>query len=132
MNIDGKVAEAVVNFIATALPTIDEVERSEKAASVKSAAVERSIPSVVDTLAKAGYITNEQRVKAAESLKDPVKVLDTLQRIALSTAIKSAEEAKTLGSASTPRKDTAPTTKVASAATRESAADQQFLRSFGL
>jgi hypothetical protein len=132
MNIDSKAAEAVVNFIAAAAPVIDEAEQLEKAAAQKSAAVEKAIPGVVDTLVKGGYLTNDQRIKAAESLKNPVTVLETLQRIALATAIKSAEEAKSgLGSSSTPNKDTKPTVKKASVS-QESAADQHFLRSFGL
>jgi hypothetical protein len=127
-----KEAEAIVGFVAAATPILEEAEKAEKTAALREATVGKAIPAVVDTLAKAGYITNEQRIKAAESLKDPVKVLDTLQRIALSAAIKTAEEVKTLGSASTPKKDAAPTTKVASVASKTSAADEHFLRSFGL
>jgi len=127
-----KEAEAIVGFVAAATPILEDAEKAEKAAGLREAAVRKAVPAVVDTLAKAGYITNEQRVKAAESLRDPVKVLDTLQRIALSAAIKSAEEVRTLGSGSTPKKDLAPTTKSASAASAQSQADAQFLRSFGL
>lgn len=139
MNIDGKAVEAIVNFIAAALPIADDAERLQKQAAdrakeaeKKAASVVKAIAPVVDTLAKAGYITNEQRVKAAESLKDPVKVLETLQRITLSSAIKSAQEVGTLGSASTPKKDTTPTVKKAAVGSHQSAADAHFLTSFGL
>jgi hypothetical protein len=91
------------------------------------------VPNVVETLVKCGYITNEQRQKAAQSLQEPVKVLDTLQRIALSTAVKSAEAEKaSLGESSTPVKDNKSTVKTASTVGTRSPADEKFLRDFGL
>jgi hypothetical protein len=129
MDIKPEVAQAVVRCIATSAEMVDENEALRKVAQ----AAAKKIPGAVDALVRGGYITNDQRKKAAESLQEPAKVLETLQRVALSAAVKRAEEEKaTLGKASTPDKDARSTVKSAANFSSQSPADQHFLRSFGL
>jgi hypothetical protein len=129
MDIDPKAAQAMVTIATGNVELLRDLDAREEQTKAASALV----PNVVDTLVKCGYITNEQRQKAAQSLQEPAKVLDTLQRIALSTAVKNAEAEKaSLGESSTPRNDTKSTVKTASTVGTRSPADENFLRAFGL
>lgn len=129
MDIDPKAAQAMVTIASGNVELLRELDAHEAQTKAASALV----PNVVDTLVKCGYITNEQRQKAAQSLQEPAKVLDTLQRIALSTSVKSAEAEKAaLGESSTPVKDNKSTVKAASTVGARSPADEKFLRDFGL
>jgi hypothetical protein len=130
MDIDPKAAQAMVTIATGNVELLRELDARE----LQTKAAAALVPNVVDTLVKCGYITNEQRQKAAQSLREPAKVLDTLQRIALSTAVKSAEAEKAaLGESSTPRNDTKPTVKAAEVMVgARSPADEKFLRDFGL
>lgn len=126
MDIDPKAAQAVVTLAAESVSLLKELDEQDMQ---KKAAV-ALIPNVVESLVKSGYITNEQRQKAAQSLQEPAKVLDTLQRVVLSSAIKTAEA--TLGESSTPSKDNKSTVKAAATVGTRSPADENFLRAFGL
>ena len=129
MDIDPKAAQAMVTIATGNVELLRELDAREE--QTKAAAV--LVPNVVDTLVKCGYITNEQRQKAAQSLQEPAKVLDTLQRIALSTSVKTAEaEQAALGESSTPVKDNKSTVKAAATVGARSPADENFLRAFGL
>ena len=129
MDIKPEVAQAVVRCLTTSAEMVEENEVHAKAAAVTA----KQIPGTVEALVKGGYITNDQRIKAAESLKEPGKVLETLQRVALSAAVKRAEEeGVSLGRSSTPDKDSKPTVKKAAFASSESPADREFIRKIGL
>jgi len=126
MELEPKIAQAIVRVLVKSAALAEQDEKQTKAAGETN----KQIPVVVDTLVKAGYLTNDQRQKAAESLQDRGKALETLRRIAMLKSAQ-AEEPASIGKASTPDKD-AWTQKAAAVSSSGSAADRQFLSSFGL
>lgn len=80
---------------------IDHIEGTskllEKQAQIDAEVAKRG-PAVVDTLIKQGFLNENQRAKALEAVKDPLKVLDSLQKTAMAvTKTASASEPPKLG-----------------------------------
>ncbi len=76
---------------------LDHVEGTskllEKQAQIDAEVAKRG-PAVVDTLIKQGFLNENQRAKALEAVKDPLKVLDSLQKTAMAAAGKPASAAE--------------------------------------
>jgi hypothetical protein len=129
MDIKPEVAQAIVRVLVKSAEQADQVDAQVKAATDTA----KRVPGVVDTLVKAGYLTNDQRPRATETLKNPGKALETLQRIALIKGAAQGEgQPAGMGESSTPDKDARSTEKRASHPSSQSAADRHFLSSFGL
>lgn len=113
---------------------VDHVEKTneviEKVASLE-AAIEQRAPIVADKLVKAGYLNESQRAAAAVSLQDPLKALDSLEKIA-EGRIASNKDAPppSMGGGDNPRN--AGNVKTANSRGGESSADRQFLERLGL
>jgi hypothetical protein len=119
MEIDDKVYAEMAAFIQEATPLVKE--SMDKQAEAK--ALEAKIPSVVESMVTNGFLTADQREKAASALQNPAKALEILQRVAVSAGAKKEASVKTsLGTPDTP-------TKTASVG---EGADAKFLTSFGL
>lgn len=86
----GKVLEHVV----LADTAMQKAAAAEKRAQAREAAVAERIPAVVDALVKYDRIRPEQAEKCAEMLRDPVQVLELMQKLA---GHRNAEEASRLG-----------------------------------
>ena len=127
MEVEADVMKATVEFVSEATPLLKEAKERKQAAY-------RLIPSVVDTLVKCGFLTNDQRVKAAQTLQDPSKVLQSLMNVArLRTKSAGEEQPARLGAGTTVQRDNAKTAEAQTpAGVKVSLADQQFLRNFGL
>lgn len=127
MEVSADVMKATVEFVSEATPLLKEAEERKQAA-------DKLIPNVVDTLVKCGFLTNEQRGKAAQTLQDPSKVLQSLMNVALlKTKSASDERPASLGAGTTVQRDNAKTASASTlAGVKTSEADQRFLRNFGL
>lgn len=113
---------------------VNHVEKTneviEKVASLEAAISQRA-PIVADKLVKAGYLNESQRESAAASLQDPLKALESLEKIA-EGRIAAAKDAPppTMGGGEAPRN--AGTVKSASNRDGGSDADRVFLQRLGL
>ena len=65
----------------------------EKQAQIDAEVAKRG-PAVVDTLIKCGFLNENQRAKALEAVRDPLKVLDSLQKTASIASAKPAQTAE--------------------------------------
>lgn len=117
VEIDSKELENVVDFIDTTMPLL-------KSAEDAAAAAQAVIPDTVDTLIKAGYLRQNQRQNAIDSLGDPVNALESLRKIA--------ESRINLDTAPAPAAMGKSATTTPSAVPQVESADDGFLRGFGL
>lgn len=113
---------------------VDHVEKTaeviEKVANLE-AEIEKRAPGVADKLVKAGYLNESQRESATVALQDPLKALDSLEKIADHRITANQETPPpSMGGGSMPR--SAGTVKTASTKGGESPADQLFLQRLGL
>lgn len=116
MEINDKLYAELAAFTQEA--TAKEAEYEKQAQDLN-----KRIPSVVESLVSNGFMTVDQREKAAQALRTPAKALEILQRVAVSAGTRKEAAVKTsLGTPATP-------TKTASANEK---ADDKFLTSFGL
>lgn len=116
MEIDDKLYAELTAFTQEA--TAKEAEQVKQAQDLS-----KKIPSVVESLVSNGFMTADQREKAAQALQTPAKALEILQRVAVSAGTRKEAAVKTsLGTPATPTK---------TASVTESA-DVKFLTSFGL
>jgi polyhydroxyalkanoate synthesis regulator phasin len=110
---------------------IDYVEQTskilEKQASVDAEIAKRA-PSVVDTLIKRGFINENQRANATEAVRDPLKVLESLQKTAEAVAQRDAAP-PALGKAAAIKDAAVPSNSKISQ--EREAADRRFVRAMG-
>lgn len=119
VQIESSALESIVDFIDKVVPIVKKAEAQEQA-------VVAAIPETVDALIKAGFLAQNQRSGALESLANPSNALEALRKIAESRT----KTASTTEAAPTAiGKSAAATDTVAAAG--ESAGDE-FLRRFGL
>ena len=124
VEVDTKVLEGMVDFVEHA------VGYAQKQAETEAAVAERG-PLVVDTLIKSGFINQENREAALKATRDPVKVLESLQKTASAKSQRQASEAPaTLGSGEDIRNN-GDTQKSGSESTAMKAVNDRLLRSLG-
>jgi len=126
IQVDEAVMEGVVNHIEATSKML------EKQAQVDAEVAKRG-PEVVESLIKAGFINEKQRAGALEAVKDPLKVLDSLHKIAQASATPKAAAVPSLGKAAgDEHRDAAPETPTAMRGKRAlEDANRRFLSSFG-
>ncbi len=116
---------------------VNHVEKTneviEKVASLE-AAVEQRAPTVVDKLVKAGFLNESQRASAAVALQDPIKALDSLEKLAdhriADIAANGATPPSSMGGGRAPH--SAGEIKTANSRDTGSDADRLFLQRLGL
>lgn len=75
--------EKVVDFIGYSSAALEKAAAHMQADEAQKQKIASMIPAVVDALVAGERITDDQRTKAAEALRDPVKVLEILTKTAL-------------------------------------------------
>ena len=87
--------EKVIEQVTLTDAALTKAAEMEKTAATKAAAVQRLIPTVVDAMIKHDRIGAHEREKLAEMLKDPVKTLELMAKLA---GHRNTEEQARLGS----------------------------------
>lgn len=125
MEVSAEFLQGVVSYVEKTEALI------EKAASVEYEVASRA-PAVVDTLIKAGMLDAENRSVAIENVRDPLKVQESLRKVAaLMAKNAAASKTDTMGSGSSGHSKSAGASDTPSkGGMRES--DRIFLERFGL
>jgi len=124
VKVDTKVLEGMVDFVE------QSVGYAQKQAEVEAAVEERG-PQVVDALIKSGFVNSDNREAALKAAKDPLKVLESLEKTAKAKTRKQASEAPdALGSADE-IKEAGQTEEKAGESPQMAAANNRLLRSLG-
>lgn len=121
MNISAETLQNMVDYVEQTSGLISkQAEVSQQLAG--------KAPAVVDKLIKSGFLKENQRATAEVAAQDPLKLLESLSRLASTNEKAAGESPESLGSA-----DASPQDKKASAELpTRGTADRKFLEAFGL
>ena len=123
MEVDAKVMQELVEYVGTTQPLLQEAAEQETKAAEMRTKVAALAPTIVDVLIKQGFVPPEIRDRAIANIQDPIKALESLQKIASAQTVKQAE-VPSMGTGADLAHTGSDTRKM-----KES--DQVFLRKFG-
>jgi len=125
VEIDSEVLEGMVGFVE------QSVGYASKQAEVEATVAERG-PQVVETLIKQGFIDGDKKQAALRAIKDPVKVLESLEKTAKAKMAKaSAAEPDKLGEGGGVKEAGVGSAEKTDESVAMQAANRRFMRSLG-